>query len=569
MRSTAVFIVILSILMIAINCSKDQPQIEDAPDGGFVGEQTCRSCHEQQYTLWKGSHHDWAMAEAADSTVLGDFNDVQVSLDGVDYTFRREIDDFWVDVREVNGDENSFRIEYTFGVTPLQQYITALEDGKHQVLRASWDSDLKKWYHQYAGDEIHPTDWLHWLRGGQRWNTMCAECHSTNLKRNYDFENDAFQTTWSSINVSCEACHGPGHQHVQWAGDGDLGDEAYISAGRTQQEQVDQCGPCHARRVRLTYDLEVGLPFDEQYILQTATPAYYHPDGQILEEDYVLGSFLQSKMFLNNVKCNDCHDPHSMQLKFVGNTLCMQCHEPQYNTEAHHFHPIDTESSECISCHMTGDVYMGNDFRRDHSFRIPRPDQSVLYGTPNACTGCHTDQSDDWAARQVEEWYGDERPPHYSDPLLLSTRADLTPGEKQRVLDFLNDITEPYLTRATAIDNLDLRYTPAEIEALLTAMKDSAALVRRKAMLKFGDAPAQERHALAMQMLSDTARMVRIAAAELSTDINPAAILSDQRMLLDSARAEYETMLKSNLDFPIGRMHYGDYLFRTGNTAGQ
>jgi predicted CXXCH cytochrome family protein len=539
----------------------------------YVGESACISCHQEEYDLWKGSHHDWAMKVATDVSVLGDFNDHKITLDGVDYHFFKDGDTYMVSVKEIDGRAETYKIEHTFGVAPLQQYITEFDKGKHQVLRASWDSDSNRWYHQYEGRQFHPDDWLHWTEGGQRWNTMCAECHSTNLDRNYFMEEDSFHTTWSSINVSCEGCHGPGKAHVEWAERhekqknkyGGRGDTIYhILSGRSQRAQIDQCAPCHARRSKLTADFNQGDGFEEQFILQTLTTEFYHPDGQILEEDYVTGSFLQSKMFMNGVKCNDCHNSHSMELKAVGNALCMQCHEQKYALPEHHFHEVGTESALCINCHMTGKVYMGNDFRRDHSFRNPRPDQSVKYGTPNACTGCHTDQTDEWAAEQVVAWYGDERPEHFSDALLLTNHDVISEDEQEKIRAFISDTTFPWLTRATAIENYSFAYSLEDYEALIRALEDSAALIRRKALLKFMEAPLEDRLAVGLPRLADSSRMVRIAAAQLTTEVDLRDVPAGQLAALGAARKELDEMLKGSADFPMGRLQLGDHYFRQG-----
>ena len=158
-------------------------------------------------------------------------------------------------------------------------------------------------------------------------------------------------------------CHGPGEKHVNWA-NSDPKDENYqIMLGNTQHEQVNLCAPCHARRSKLTANLEPGKHFEDQYMIQTVNTNFYHADGQIDDEDYVFGSFMQSMMYANKVKCSDCHDMHSMQLKFDGNTLCAQCHVKEtYNTKKHHFHEENTEASQCINCHMTGKNYMGTTY---------------------------------------------------------------------------------------------------------------------------------------------------------------------------------------------------------------
>ena len=135
-------------------------------------------------------------------------------------------------------------------------------------------------------------------------------------------------------------------------------------------------------------------------------PGLYHPDGQILEEVYVYGSFVQSRMHSAGVTCSDCHDPHALNVRSAGNALCSRCHQSAaYDTPAHHFHEPESTGASCVECHMPATTYMVNDPRRDHSIRVPRPHLSVQLGTPNACTDCHTDRSADWAAGFVDLWY--------------------------------------------------------------------------------------------------------------------------------------------------------------------
>src|SRR5690606_14864296 len=142
--------------------------------------------------------------------------------------------------------KNEYAISYTFGIYPLQQYLIDFEKGRKQVLRVTWDVDNKQWYHQYSGDTVDPHDWMHWTESSQNWNTMCAECHSTNLQKNYLADEDRFNTTWSSINVSCESCHGPAEKHVNWANNrqDSLDYNSYILKGNSQFAQMNMCASC-------------------------------------------------------------------------------------------------------------------------------------------------------------------------------------------------------------------------------------------------------------------------------------------------------------------------------------
>jgi tetratricopeptide (TPR) repeat protein len=532
---------------------------------GYVGDQYCVSCHKKEFELWKGSHHDLAMQIANDSTVLGNFDDHKVIIDGVGYLFFKEENKFFVRTKEIDGSENLYQIAYTFGVTPLQQYLIDFDKGKKQVLRVTWDTVNKKWYHQYPGDKISTHDWLHWTKGAQNWNTMCAECHSTNLKKNYFVEKDSFHTTYSSINVSCESCHGPAEKHINWANANPNGKTAFILNGKNQIDQLNLCAPCHARRVKLTKDLEPGEHFDDQYMVQNITDAFYHGDGQINEEDYVYGSFLQSEMYKNKVKCSDCHDTHSLKLKLNGNNLCLQCHvAADYDSKKHHFHKENTEASQCINCHMTGKVYMGNDFRRDHSFRIPRPDQSIKYNTPNACTECHADKSNEWAANAIKKWYGSKRKEHFSDVLLLSSSNDLTETDRKTLDNFINDLNYPAIARATVIENLSYSNND-QYQTLLIALNDSSAIVRYNALLKFRGLALQDRVTIGIKHLKDTTRLVRIGAAQLLIEFDGGSLSEADNISLQNSKSEMETMLYANADFSTGRMLLGDYYLQNND----
>ena len=269
---------------------------------------------------------------------------------------------------------------------------------------------------------------------------MCADCHSTNLRKNYDLAKDSYDTKWSEIDVSCESCHGPGSNHVAWAqthkkgsykpGDGsnglvvdlkpasgswaslepDTGTMHWKGQPRSHNE-INTCAPCHSRRHPITSDYQPGQPFLDGYVPSLLEEGVYYPDGQILEEDYEWGSFIQSKMYHEGVTCSDCHDPHTAKLPQVSlNAVCGKCHSQQkFGSEQHTHHKAESAGALCVNCHMTTKTYMVVDARRDHSFRVPRPDFSVAYGTPNACNQCHKDKTKQWAVETVVKWYGPNR----------------------------------------------------------------------------------------------------------------------------------------------------------------
>jgi len=567
------FFTIISALLFLVACDKTSEkegykEIETllvADMEGYLGDGSCTSCHEEAFNFWQGSHHDLAMQTVSEETVLGNFDSIKASIDGVNYFFFKKENDFYVKIKEIDNSEKEYKIAEVFGLTPLQQYLVNFPNGKKQVLRVTWDTVENKWFHQYAGDSIIVTDWLHWTNGAQNWNTMCAECHSTNLKKDYLVEKDSFHTSFSSINVNCESCHGPGEKHVRWANTDQTDKNMWVIMGDDQNTQLNMCAPCHARRVKLTKNLVPGKQFEDQFMVQNISSDFYHEDGQILEEDYVYGSFLQSKMHAQGIKCGDCHNVHSLELKFEGNTLCLQCHVPDtYNSPKHHFHKENTEASQCINCHMTGRYYMGNDFRRDHSFRIPRPDQSVAYGTPNACSECHSDKSEQWSADWVVKWYGKERAPHFSDYLLLSNQEVLKPEDRKKLDIFINDLNFPAIARSTVINNIN--YADADqFQHLLTALADSSAIVRYNALMQFRGMAEPDRTNIARKHLSDSTRLVRIGSAQLLIGFDGADWSEAEKLSMYKAREEMEEMLFGNADFSTGRLQLGDYFMQSND----
>ncbi len=553
-----------------LSCSNKKSDIVDSAytykKNEYVGEAACIQCHQVEYNDWKGSHHDWAMKLPNDTTVLGDFNNVSFSADGETYLFYKKDSTYYVKTGR-EGQKKEYKIAYTFGVTPLQQYLIKFPIGKYQILRATWDTEKKQWFNQYKGQQIPNKDWLHWTQGAQRWNTMCAECHSTNLKKNYNLAKDEFTTTYDNITVSCEACHGSAGAHLNWAAKKKpTGNSMIQVVGTTQKPQLNQCAGCHARRVKLTEVIKPNVAFDDQFMLQTITSEFYHPDGQIKEEDYVFGSFVQSKMYAQGVECADCHNVHSNKLKFEGNNLCMQCHEPKYNSESHHFHKGENESTQCVNCHMAGAVFMGNDFRRDHSFRVPRPDQSVEYNTPNACTGCHKDKSDTWASDWVVKWYGTERPDHFSNHLLKAAQPPYDDRTREEVLQFINNLNYPAISRATALEYYPLNDTQEDFDMLLKALKDSSALVRYNALAKFQRYPLDQKAGFALEHMDDETKLVRIGSAQLIAELDLSQLQPAQRNKAQTARNELVEMMQSNADFPLGRLQLGDYYYKQQNT---
>jgi tetratricopeptide (TPR) repeat protein len=539
----------------------------------YVENQVCRQCHPQQYQDWTGSHHERAMQPATDQTVLGDFNDARFIHQGITSRFFKQAGKFFVHTEGQDGQMADFEIQYTFGVEPLQQYLIPRPGGRLQNLPIAWDTQRHRWFHLYPNENMTSGEPLHWTGLYQTWNVMCAECHSTNLRKNYDSATNAYQTTWSAINVNCQSCHGPGGHHVAWAQEqtpgtakppysnrGLLVDFAALDA----RGQVDTCARCHSRRHRISVDDQPGRSLLDDFVPEVLRQGLYHADGQILDEVYEYGSFLQSKMYHAGVRCTDCHNPHSLRLKVAGNALCGQCHQAQpperfptlqakaYDTPAHHFHPAGSVGAQCVNCHMPAKTYMVIDPRHDHSLRVPRPDLSVKLDTPNACTGCHAGRIAQWAADVVAHWYGSKPSPQYAEVLALGRagRTEVLPHLAQ----LAGTSDQPTIVRATALELLR-QYGTAGAAAMVTALQDTDPLVRVTAVGGLDRLPPQALLTAVSPLLHDSIRAVRMEAVRVLASVPPEGFTLSQRAAFDAALAEFTAVQQVMADTPSAHLN--------------
>ena len=573
-----------------------------APALVFAGSEACADCHRTEAALWKDSQHRHAMQHATAASVLGDFNDASFDYFGIHSRFFRKDNKFFVETDGADGKLATFEVKYAFGVDPLQQYLIEFPDGRIQALSIAWDSRPKdqggqRWFHLYPKEEIKHDDVLHWTRLNQNWNFMCAECHSTGVRKNYDAAGDRFHTTWTEISVGCEACHGKGSRHVAWAysqrswwpfgkdKDPLMGLVVFLNerdgvswkpdpkTGNPQRSvvpaairrEVETCGLCHARRAQFSEDWIPGLPLSDTHLVSTLARGLYHADGQMLDEVYNYGSFKQSKMFAAGVTCSDCHEPHAASLRVSGDGVCLQCHaSDRYAIASHAHHEGTTTKLTCASCHMPANTYMVVDRRHDHSLRIPRPDVSVKLGTPNACNSCHTDKSAQWAADAVERWYGPERKglQNYAETFQASwtDRADAA----ALLATVAASPTTPAIARASALSELQSRVTPANIGLARKGLADPDPMVRIGALDMFDGLPGNQIWPLVSPLLSDSSRGVRIRAVAVLAAVPSANQPASDRAAFERAAAEFIAAQQLNSDRPEARSTLGNFYARRG-----
>lgn len=557
--------------------------IEPAPvvkSVAFTGSNTCKKCHANAYKDWHGSHHDLAMSVATDKTVSGDFNNISYTdpYNDVISRFFRKDGKFFVETEGPDGQPGNFEITHTFGTYPLQQYLVPFPGGRLQCLNIAWDVEKKSWYRLPPYEVEGPNDWLHWTKGGQTWNVMCSECHSTRLTKGYAPDSGSYQSNWFEINVGCEACHGPGSKHVEWADKPPMArtlEENYGLAVHTTNldtsEQIKLCAPCHSRRFQLGDNRHIEGELLDLMIPRLLNEGLYYPDGQILDEVYVYGSFVQSKMYQHGVRCSDCHNVHSLKPHKEKNDLCTQCHRAEiYDSKKHHFHKKThngqpSKGHLCVKCHMPGRIYMGADYRPDHSLRIPRPDLSAKLDTPNACSaqGCHADKPLSWNIEHYDKWYGESRKPHYGT--VLAAGRNHQPEAEEDLIALAEDPLLPSIVRATALELLQAYPSSASRVILAKALEDSDALLRYTAIRSLEYFDPDTRLKRIAPKLYDPVKAVRMEAAFMMSTLPENRLRKDDRHAFEKGLAEYRQAMLYNSDLAPQRYNLGNLATNLGD----
>ena len=563
----------------------------------YVGAATCGGCHAPESAAWAGSHHAKAMQDATPATVLADFGDGQGDVQVPGARFRRRDGHFYVTTDGADGKPAEFELSHTFGVYPLQQYLVAFPDGRRQALSFAWDARPRtaggqRWFDLYPDSHRKPNDPLHWTRAAQNWNSGCAECHSTNLRRGYDAAADRYQTTSTDLSVGCESCHGPGSGHVAWAnaplssparaGDASRGLAVRFPARATWQPdettgaarravplpsavELEACATCHARRAQFAEGHVAGTPLTDTHLPALLRAGLYEANGQMQDEVYNYGSFLQSKMHSKGVSCGDCHEPHAQTLRAPGNAVCTQCHAARYDTVAHSHHPSGSAGAQCAACHMPVRTYMGVHQRHDHGFRVPRPDQAAALGSRDACTDCHVKKSPAWAARAIEQWFGPTREGFQTfGPAFAAARAQSVEA-RAKLTAVITDEAQPAIVRGTALAELAPYVTPADYPMIRRALTDPDPLVRVGALQSLESLPLENRFAAAGDLVRDSSPAVRLLAVPFLLPAEPDAA---HRESYATALHDYVMLQEGNRDRPASRVNLALVASRQGDVAG-
>ena len=573
----------------------------------------CLDCHQDQVAAWSDSDHAWAMRTPLAAFVKAPFQGEAIAFDGLEGVFERRDrvnpeaslvsppvlgspdgvgpTEFLIRLRDRKAgalDFESFTVRYTFGHEPLQQYLIALAQDRLQVAPFAYDTRPasvggQRWIHLESFAGPHRVPRFDWQQPLQNWNGMCADCHSRGFERDYDPETHRFNSSFGAINVDCLACHNPSDRHGENSAPSKAKAGGWVRAANERiahwqgaardPATLDTCFACHSLRAPLTDGFHPDTPFLDQFRPEPVLPPFYQADGQIEEEVYVYGSFLQSKMYQAGVQCQDCHDPHTAEVKVKGNGLCLTCHQATaFATPQHHGHALGGKAAQCVTCHMPGKTYMGIDFRRDHRFGVPNTPMSQALNTRDVCQSCHEDR---WAAfldgPQFKRGPATgaqamaEQSPN-TGGVVLAANADAS----ALVLAMLSDASTPAINKAAQLKTLPEPALRSAAQWLNAALRHPEPLVRLSAVEVASALNAPVDSGVTQGLLNDPVRAVRLAALPLWRGADPMASEGTQIDLaaLKAMQAAADLALRQIAWRGEGRLQAADHLMMTDDWPG-
>jgi tetratricopeptide (TPR) repeat protein len=557
---------------------------EEIAFAGYAGDTTCKTCHASEFEKWAKSNH--ALAERPFSSEMDHnaFEPAKTIKHGTQQTTAQLNDAKPVVITTgFNNEIKPWPVARIIGNDPLRQFLVQGDNGRVHTMEACWDPRKNEWFNVYGNEDRKPGEWGHWTGRGMVWNTMCAECHNTRVRKNYDSKTDTFHTTMAQQTVSCEACHGPMKQHAVDYQNGKVKAPApspnagvnasgVVIQNTPKRDQMrDTCAMCHARRSELTGDFKPGDDFFDHFTPSIVDHSdIFYADGQIRDEDYEFGPFLASRMHHAGVRCVDCHDPHAAKPILQGNQLCMRCHTaggfpnaPAIIPAAHTFHQPESTGSQCVNCHMPQTVYMQRHSRHDHGFTIPDPLLTKQFNIPNACNRCHQDKDTDWSLAAADKWFGDKmnrRTRTRTTIIAKAKRGDF--DARDALISLLKGDETPYW-KASATLLLDQWLGDSSVQtAVQDQLKHEHPLVRSSAVRSLevlAEDPQSPARSLVEPLLTDPIRSVRVAAAWA---------LRDHVDLESTAGKELLHSLELNADQPSGQMQLGQFDYARHNMPG-
>lgn len=537
----------------------------ESHDPGYqkISAATCYQCHQEIHAQWAASHHALAnrlVEMPKDQAPFIPPSELQVgeSL----FSFRLASGQPQISYQYGKQGTEAYRPIGVIGVEPLFQYLIPFPGGKFQVTSAAYEPSTKEWFYVFTGEPRAPGDWGHWTGQGMNWNANCAYCHMTEFQKNLQPADMSYTSTWAAQGIECAQCHTGLAQHIADVQAGGTGKMATLSAGQVQSS----CATCHSRREELTPNtFRPGDDYNDHFrIALPDSPAVYHPDGQVADEDFVYGSMLMNRMGGHaGITCLDCHNAHTAELSLPveNNALCLTCHSTGdrnatiIDPVAHSHHPMGSSGNRCIECHMPSNNFMVRDPRRDHIFSSPDPVLSKAIGTTNTCNRCHSDQSVDWAIEWAEKWYGNKLGGRTRERALVVHRYYQGELETPDPLLELAETEEVVGWRSALVAMLRPWAMLPPVRRFLEAqLQHEQALVRDAAVRALADIPEAARARLLRPLLDDPVRLVRLDAA-MSL---PPSLINER------VKEELDAYLLMNADRPAGALRLAQRKLQRG-----
>ncbi|OYP32971.1 multiheme c-type cytochrome [Rhodopirellula sp. MGV] len=458
------------------------PPIEAVPTvartSGYVGSQACLECHREYHQSWHESYHRTMTQVVSPDAVPAPIVDGgSVVSEGAKFDFVRQGDEYFVELADpiANGKRMKRKLVLTTGSHHMQVFwYESGYDGTPAQLPIVYYIDAQRWIPRKSAFLRHPD----MAKGPEfsRWNAICSNCHATQVRTRPPARGDvAWDTRVAEFGISCEACHGPGENHIQCHDSSLAATSLSLSIGDTVDPIVnpaklpaelrsDMCGQCHGmmmisiadadqqeqyfkdgrqfrpgdslndapflRLVRATEEHRTGETFKLFDAHSGFTQNHFWSDGEIRVTGRDYSGMIESPCFKNGeLSCFSCHTMHEQDLsrqntwkddqlkpQMRGDDACIQCH-PKYKELGieHTHHPIDSAGSRCMNCHMPHTVYGLLKTSRSHTITSPSVKSTLETGRPNACNLCHLDHTLGETATNLTDWYGHDLPQLTSD----------------------------------------------------------------------------------------------------------------------------------------------------------
>lgn len=488
---------------------EDVAQTIDLSKVSYTQSATCNRCHPEHYKSWHKTYHRTMTQTATSEAIVGNFDNATYTYEGIVSRFRRVGEEFYIDTLGSSGRMESFKIVRTVGSRRIQQYITKIGD-KHMRLPLAWNIEEKRWFHLNGG--FLDPDGTEFNRHLSLWDANCIFCHNVKAAPGYDWQKQTFNSSVSEQGIACEACHGPGKEHIE-RNENPLrryflyysshSDKTIISPEKlVKEQQLQVCGHCHGQRKpnpieRIREFMTVGDPFTVGENLNNYTaPLWEHSDlpgvdvklrfwkdGTPRLTAYEYQGILMSKDYQKgNLTCISCHNMHGGDPKGMinpemrGVKACAQCHQKETQNIAGHTKHLDQSAgSNCYSCHMPKIAYGILNVHPSHRIQKPDPSRAWRYQMPEACTICHTNKTAVWAAKETSRLFN------------LPAPQDLPQDEKYSVAENIRALLSgDVVQRAVAIASLSREdsYNSDPVQKLwavpflLIAMEDRYSAIR-------------------------------------------------------------------------------------------